>query len=34
MTLSTIYIVDKVIDLIKREHCRPNKSSINAAIAC
>ena len=33
MALSTVHIVDKATDLVKRERRRPNKSSINAAIA-
>ena len=33
MTLLIVYTVDKVIDLIKYERRRSNKSSTNAAIA-
>ena len=32
MTLSTIYKVDKIIDLIKRKRRRSNKSSTNTVI--
>ena len=33
MALSTMHIVDKATDLVKRERRRPNKSSTNAVIA-
>ena len=32
MTLSTVYTVDKVTDLVKRERHRLNKSSTNVVI--